>query len=87
MSFFLFSVFYILFEVIGMIQVKCFVNEDLKGLEEEINEFLVGNKELTVFDYKYEVVNKIEEIEGEEEIVVDQVLLYTCLLMYCIKSI
>lgn len=69
-----------------MIQVKAFINDDLYELEEDMNLFLEEHIEYTVFDYKFEITNKVNEIEGEEEIEIDQSIMYSCLLMYCIKS-
>ncbi|MBE6114593.1 MAG: sporulation protein Cse60 [Erysipelotrichaceae bacterium] len=69
-----------------MIQVKAFMNEDITELEEDMNLFLEEHSNYTVFDYKFEITNRIKEIEEEEEIEIDQSIMYVCLLMYSIKS-
>lgn len=65
-----------------LMQIKCFCNEDIFELEAEVNEWLEEMLDISIFDCKYDVISTISENEFEDDIILDESLLYSCLFLY-----
>lgn len=62
------------------------MSNDLFDLEEQMNDWMQSQESISIFDCKYQMGTTVSEQEMEEEIVIDENLFYTSLLLYRIDS-
>lgn len=65
-----------------VMQIKCFCNEDIYELENDVNEWLEEMYEITIIDCKYNVTSTFSENEFEDDIILDESIIFSCLLLY-----
>ena len=68
-----------------LMQIKCFSNEDIYELENDVNEWLEEMCDISIFDCKYNVTSTFSENEYEDDIVLDESIIYSCLFLFRIE--
>lgn len=86
MSFFLTISYHTYWGDMKMIRIKCFMSNDLFDLEEQMNEWIQSQETVSIFDCKFQTGTTVSEQEMDEEIVIDESLFYTSLLLYRIDN-